>query len=341
MLYRLILKLRHRRYDRKSEESAVPSICIGNVTVGGTGKTPHCELLLRLLEQRAGVAVLSRGYKRKSKGFALVQTDGSASDFGDEPLQIKRKFPQRTVAVDEDRLEGCRKLKALGAKLVILDDAFQHRRLRATRNIVLVNYSRPVFEDRLLPFGRLRDLPERIFKADCIIVSKCPKDILDSEKAAFAFRLKLRDYNPATCRALTPEGKEILLLFSYIRYLEPQMAFPEGDRRYIYDKNILYINGIAKDPSLRKHLLQEHRIVEEFSFRDHHDFSRRDLQRIEKEACKYSVCALATTEKDAQRIIGKPWVSDALKKRLFIIPIEAVLSNEAEEKALEEIISLA
>lgn len=319
----------------------MPSICIGNVTVGGTGKTPHCELLLRLLAQRDDVAVLSRGYKRKSKGFALVQTEGLATDFGDEPLQIKRKFPHRLVAVDEDRLHGCSKLKELGARLIILDDAFQHRRLKADKSIVLINYSRPVFSDRLLPWGRLRDLPERIFKADCIIVSKCPKDISEEEKRAFAIKLKLKNYNPANCKALTPEGKEIVLLFSYIRYLEPQMVFPEGDRRYIYDRNILYINGIAKDSRLRRHLLQEHRIVKEFSFGDHHNFSRKDLQRIEKQASKYSVCALATTEKDAQRLIGNPYLSENLKKKFFMVPIEAALCSPAEENVLKGIVEAA
>ena len=187
--YYWALKLRHFLYDsglRKVHRSPVPTICIGNITVGGTGKTPHTEMLLRLLQSRPewegkNVAVLSRGYGRKSKGFRLIEADDPASMTGDEPLQIKRKFPDTTVAVDRDRMEGCRILAgddgcspdSIGHKadLIILDDAFQHRALDADFKIVLMDYGRPVYKDHLLPLGRLRDLPERTSKADIVIVT--------------------------------------------------------------------------------------------------------------------------------------------------------------------------
>ena len=180
MLYGLWLRIRHIAYNKgwkKSFRASTPTICVGNVTVGGTGKTPHVEMLLR----RLGVsdkwafrplAVLSRGYKRKSRGFQIVQPDSSASFAGDEPLQIARKFPGVTVAVDKDRVEGCKKLQ--GADLIILDDAFQYRRLIPGLSIVLMDYNRPVYEDKLLPWGRLRDLPSRMQEADIVIVTKCP-----------------------------------------------------------------------------------------------------------------------------------------------------------------------
>ena len=164
MLYRLILAIRHLAYNKgwkKSFKAEVPTICVGNITVGGTGKTPHTEMILRkLLESDrwgySNIAVLSRGYKRKSKGFQIVDRESTARFAGDEPLQIARKFPSVTVAVDKDRIHGCQQLKA---DIIVLDDAFQYRRLNPSLNIVLVDYNRPIFKDKLMPWGRLRDLP--------------------------------------------------------------------------------------------------------------------------------------------------------------------------------------
>ena len=337
MLYRLALRLRHHAFDtgrKKSVPSAIPSVCIGNVTVGGTGKTPHTEMLLRLLESREGVCVLSRGYGRRTKGFLKVDPDGSSAAYGDEPLQIARKFPERTVAVDADRAEGCGRLKEMGGKLVILDDAFQHRSLKADLNIVLVNYSRPVFDDRLLPFGRLRDLPERIFKADIIIVSKCPEDITEEEKCEFARKSHLTDYSSSECQAENPYGEKQILLFSTIKYLKPEMVFPEGDPRYIYSHKVMYLSGIAYDRRLHDHLLQNYRVLKSFEFADHHVFRKKELAGIEKELRKAKACPLVTTEKDAQRLRSLPFVSAYLKERTFMVPIQAVLTTETEKKLL-------
>ena len=154
MIYGLVLRIRHLLYNKgwkKSFSAPVPTVCVGNITVGGTGKTPHVELLLRLL-LAAGKqpAVLSRGYKRKLKGFQQVPADGTAALYGDEPVQIAHKFPEVPVAVDKDRVHGCDQLAAK-ASCIVLDDAFQYRRLQATLNVVLVDYNRPVFKDRLLP----------------------------------------------------------------------------------------------------------------------------------------------------------------------------------------------
>ena len=209
--YYMVLRLRDRYYSRTGRKAAgaeVPTLCIGNVTVGGTGKTPHVEMVLRLLQQHEewgarSLAVLSRGYGRDSTGFQQVIASGSAEAFGDEPLQIKKKFPGVTVAVDENRVEGCDLLvhpdKLAGrkyakkcwnrdfppAEYIILDDAFQYRKLKATRSVVLVDWSRPVHKDMLLPLGRLRDLPERIYDADVVIVTKCPAEMDHMAKVKF------------------------------------------------------------------------------------------------------------------------------------------------------------
>ena len=242
--YYLTLKIRHALYDkgiRKVHTPDVPTVCVGNITAGGTGKTPHTEMILRSLLRSDDwgmreIAVLSRGYKRRSKGFQQVDRRGTADFCGDEPLQIKKKFPGVTVAVDKDRIEGCRFLthpeelqtskKARRcenkdmrpADVIVLDDAFQFRALKASFNIVLVDWNRPIYKDKLLPFGRLRDLPERLFKADVVIVTKCPVYLEDWERADWLKPLGIKNFNPETCEGETKKGKKITVLFTSINY---------------------------------------------------------------------------------------------------------------------------
>ncbi len=280
MIYGLWLRLRHLAYNKgwkKSFKADVPTICVGNITVGGTGKTPHVEMLLRQLRvsDRWGfkpLAVLSRGYKRKSRGFQIVQPDSSASFAGDEPLQIARKFHGVTVAVDKNRVEGCRKLE--GADLIVLDDAFQYRRLTPSLSIVLVDYNRPVYEDRLLPYGRLRDLPSRLYKADIVIVTKCPPELDSWTRQEMRRKLNLK-----------PEQK---LFFTSIKYASPEPVFPV-----------------------------------------------RAMAAAVKET---PTACVMTTEKDAQRLREAKAVPDALKQRLFYLPIEAAFISEEDEKAFVEIL---
>ena len=375
LIYRQILKARARRW-RKAPGAAVPTVCVGNVTVGGTGKTPHTELILGLLQNsprwgNSQLAMLSRGYKRESRGFQIVGRDSTASFAGDEPLQIARKFPAVTVAVDKDRVEGCARL-ACGARqvssegarqvssegarqaatlrpadIIVLDDAFQYNKLHASLNIVLVDWSRPVFEDTLLPFGRLRDLPKRIFDADIIIVTKCPNGIDAGEKAAFAEKLRLHDYSgdgldadglpvegsvPAvgSCKAVTPSGKEVSLLFSGIAYLPLEPVYPEGNMRFAYSHKVVLFSGIANDAPLRAKLSDDYTIVDALSFPDHHKYSRADISRIASAVRACPTAALVTTEKDAQRVLDCPSVPAEIRERLFILPIHAVLSTGTE-----------
>ena len=219
--YYLTLKIRHALYDHgvfKVHTCKAPTICVGNIAAGGTGKTPHTEMILRTLLasekwKDKHIAVLSRGHKRKSSGFQQILTDDSATFAGDEPLQIKRKFPKITVAVDRTRVEGCdfllhpEKLSTLkkarkcvhkdlqSPDLIVLDDAFQYRSLQASFNIVLVDYNRPPCNDCLLPFGRLRDLPERLLHANIIIVSKCPTFMENWEKVEWVKSLGITGYD--------------------------------------------------------------------------------------------------------------------------------------------------
>lgn len=334
LVYKQILKARGRRW-RNAPGVAVPTVCVGNVTVGGTGKTPHTELILSLLQEsdRWGnrqLAVLSRGYKRKSRGFQYVELDSTAAFAGDEPLQVKRKFPAVTVAVEKDRVKGCEKLVSDGAELVVLDDAFQFNRLHASLNIVLVDWNRPVFEDHLLPFGRLRDLPSRIFEGDIIIVSKCPRGLDNQEKASFAEKLRLQGYDADSCIAVAPSGRKITLLFSYTEYCQLEPVFPEADARYAYSKTAATITGIANDRPMRAWLSDSYKLVEGLSYPDHHRFSRADLREMAAAVRRFPTSAFVTTEKDAQRLRDCASVPAALRERLFVLPIKAELSNETE-----------
>lgn len=356
--YWLTLKLRHFFYDsglKKVSKADVPTICIGNITVGGTGKTPHTEMLLRTLlqdEEWGGknIAVLSRGYKRKTKGFQQVTSDGSAIAYGDEPLQIKKKFPAVTVAVDSSRVEGCDFLvypekletskkgrkcidKNLAASdLIILDDAFQHRALKPTLSIVLVDYNRPVFNDHLLPFGKLRDLPGRIAAADIVIVSKCPNEVNAWDKCTWAENLGIRNFDASSCSGTRRNGKKQHLFFSTITYDTAEAIFPEGNPRYIYTNRLILFSGIANDAPLLSYLSSNYKIVRHFRFPDHHKFSKGDMNTIASAAREFPTAVIMTTEKDCQRVRDCHKIKEELKQRMFYSPIKTVFLTENEQE---------
>ena len=348
MIYHLALRLRHAMYDHgfllKSVQAEVPTLCVGNITVGGTGKTPHTEMILDLLQRSAdwgqkNLAVLSRGYKRRSKGFRVVPADGSALEFGDEPLQMKRKNPFVTVAVDKKRVRGCELLvhpdripdqPHPAADLIILDDAFQYRRLRPTASIVLIDYGRPVFRDSLLPFGRLRDLRERLRAAFILIVSKCPFYMDEAERRGWAESLGMSDYDPVTCEGRTSGGRTQYLFFTCVRYCEPDALYPEaGNPRFLYSKRAILFTGIADDTPLRRYLSDKYQIIGRHAFPDHHKYSSADIRLLETASRKAPTAAMITTEKDAQRLRDVKKMPSLLQERLFEVPIKAdFLSDE-------------
>ena len=345
MIYRLILALRHLAYDKgwkKTFKAPVPTICVGNITVGGTGKTPHTEMILRkLLEHgRENLAVLSLGYKRKSKGFQLAGADATARLVGDEPLQIARKFTTVTVAVDKNRVHGCQLLtsgtgvfpeaekmadasgKTPVPSVIILDDAFQYRKLEATLNIVLVDYNRPVFEDKLLPWGNLRDLPSQLRRAQVVIVSKCPAELDPVERGEWRTRLKLTEQQD--------------LFFTTIGYGQPKPVFPEADPHYLYSKRLVLISGIANNTPLRMYLSDTYQIVQRLEYPDHHRFRAGDIRAIASAVKANPTACLMTTEKDAQRLRESKNVPDSIRQRLFYMPIQAQFLSQEDDAAFTE-----
>lgn len=363
--YWLTLKVRHFMYDKglkKVYDPEVPTICVGNVTVGGTGKTPHTEMLIRTLTQDVdwgakSIAVLSRGYKRKTKGFQQVVAEGTAKEFGDEPLQIKRKFPYVTVAVDKSRREGCGFLtdpdkvqtskKARRcihkdfpkADLIILDDAFQHRAVKPSVSIVLVDYNRPVFKDHLMPLGRLRDLPERIAAADIVIVSKCPSYMDAWERSKWAEALGLSMFDSSECSGIRRNGKKQHLFFTTVGYDTARPVFPEGDQRYIYTQRLILFSGIADDKPLRMFLSGNYKIVRHMEFSDHHKFTRTDISSINSAAKAFPTSVVMTTEKDCQRLRDCTSVPDNLKQRLFYTPIKVGFFSTHDQEKFASIVN--
>lgn len=325
MIYRIILKCRHSLYDsgrKKSYRFDVPVISVGNITVGGTGKTPHSELLIRLLKEQYKIALISRGYKRNTKGFREVSVDDSFLSVGDEPLQIKRKFPDITVVVDASRKRAIDTLLALPDEkkptLIILDDAFQHRRIIPALSIVLVDHSRPIFEDSLLPFGRLRDLPSQIKRADMVIVTKVPDYLEVGERGMWRDRLRLSNSQP--------------LLFSKISYGQPTALFPESvDNRYLYSKTAVLFTGIANDFPLRNHLVGQYKLKSIIRFSDHHEFSSSEVRQIDYISKCNATSVVLTTEKDAQRLLQHKDLTENLKSKLFYIPIESEIIPDTTE----------
>ena len=325
--YWLTLKLRDALYKKgtlKSVTPDTPTVCVGNITVGGTGKTPHTEMILRMLQDNGfgRTAMLSRGYGRRGKGFRIVEADDSARLCGDEPLQVKKNVPDALVAVCRNRLDGCAQLREQ-ADVIVLDDAFQHRKLKAKINIVLVDSHRLVTEDRLLPFGRLRDLPGRLHDADAVIVSKCPAEMEAQEQEAFIRRLGLEDNKDR-------------VFFTTVSYGDSGPVFPEGDRHFLYSGKAILVTGIANDTPLRQHLSDSYRFVERFHFPDHHRFTDGDIARVSEVSRRHPTAVVVTTQKDAQRMLDKKKVPDLLKTRTFYAPIKAEFVSGEQENAFRE-----
>lgn len=328
-IYRLGVAGRNLLFDwgvKRSRTFPLPVICVGNLTVGGTGKTPHTEYLIRLLSERLQVAVLSRGYKRKSKGFVLADAETTVAEIGDEPFQMAHKFPEIYVAVDHDRCHGIERLidgrTAPGTAVVLLDDAFQHRYVKAGLNILLIDYHRPVFQDKLLPEGRLREPVSGKKRAQIIIVSKCPSCMTEAEREVWRKDLKLD---------LSQQ-----LYFTTFTYglLQPLfITCPERSLNELRSEDqVLLVTGIASPKSVVETLECYCRVIP-VTFPDHHNFSAPDLQRIEQAyRCLPSGSTIVTTEKDAVRLmVLSSLIADDVKKHLFVLPVAvSFLGNEQE-----------
>jgi tetraacyldisaccharide 4'-kinase len=327
LLYGFVVWLRNRLYDAGFMSSVsfdIPVIAVGNLSVGGTGKTPHIEYLIRLLQYEYKVATMSRGYKRKTRGFLLADAASNAVKIGDEPMQYYLKFPELVVSVAEDRMTGIPSLlmRRPEVELVLLDDAYQHRSVKAGLNILITDFSRPFYADYILPYGRLRESRTAYQRADIIVVSKCPQQLSAIDAEQMRSRI-----NPS------PHQK---VFFSTIQYGAAYHFF-EHTAADFSGKNVLLIAGIARPEPLVAHLGQVAQKVHLLAYPDHHFFTERNFEEIKDTVKNWDQdCVIVTTEKDATRLHLRPELLRSIPVPIVVLPIEVriLLGQQNEFDAL-------
>ena len=337
--YGLGVKLRNTMFEigvLKSRSFKVPIISVGNITVGGTGKTPHVEYLAEMLKDQFKVAVLSRGYKRKSRGFVLAEEDTPMPQIGDEPYQMKQKFPSVTVAVDGNRCHGIERLiqqEDNSPDIILLDDAFQHRYVKPGINILLVDYHRLIIYDKLLPAGRLREPLQGKDRADIVIVTKCPKELKPMEYRVITKAMKLYPYQN--------------LFFTTLDYGTLKPLFPTltdttavSALSDLHDSHILLLTGIASPKQMVHDLSPRVAELSPLTFSDHHQFTPKDITAINDAfASLPSPKWIITTEKDATRLQNVEGLSDNVKGHLLVLPVRICFMQEQDHIFNQQIIS--
>jgi tetraacyldisaccharide 4'-kinase len=336
LIYGFIIYIRNRLFDYKifkSNQFNIPLISVGNITVGGTGKTPHIEYLIKILESEFNIATLSRGYKRKTKGFVLSTSDSTDREIGDEPRQIKQKFPNINVAVDADRTNGINQLlkKTKDLDIILLDDAYQHRKVHANLSILLIDYSRPIDKDFILPFGNLREQAFEKKRANIIIITKSPKNLKPIERR-FIFN-KLESYPFQHVFFTTFDYGELCSVYNFGEKSTNQDAYS--------DYNILLITGIANPKPLKEHILENiSKKIHELEYSDHYNFKESDFKRIEQKfnSINSDKKIIITTEKDAMRLQKFSNIANNLKDSFFYIPIQVEFLNDRTNNFNQQII---
>ncbi len=311
--------LKQKRFD-------VPVVSVGNIAVGGTGKTPHVEYIISALSPYYRIGVLSRGYKRKTHGFIMARDTLTSRDLGDEPYQIFLKFGSTVrLAVCESRRKGIAELLRIAPdiNLILLDDAFQHRWVKPKVNIVLIDYNRPPWTDHLLPLGRLREPMKRILDADMVVVTKCPDDIKPIEQKLVKQKL---DLFPQT-----------QLFFSNIKYGELQHVFPAEqpvpDLQWLKPTDlVLGLTGIANPRNFVRYLRNSPAQVKVIHYRDHHDYTRDDFRYImsKLDELQGDRKIIVTTEKDAVRMLNNPYFPLDRRDIIYYVPIQVGFLNNID-----------
>ncbi|GAB4135605.1 MAG: tetraacyldisaccharide 4'-kinase [Bacteroidia bacterium] len=340
LLYGLAVWLRNKLYDkgyfRSVTFSDIALIGVGNLSAGGTGKTPHVEYLIRLLSPQFKTATLSRGYGRRTSGFLLAQSGSTTRDIGDEPMQFRNRFPADIpVAVDGNRVRGVKKLKELFPELdtIVLDDVFQHRGIKPGLQIMLTDYSNLFYQDFLLPTGMLRESRKGAQRADIIIVTKTPELFSPLERKRI-----LKEMNPLSTQQV---------YFSYIRYgdflpLDPSKSHETIEKDLLFELNpgVILLTGIANAHSLEYYLKSKINTVVPCAFNDHHEYTAADIRRLQEVFNEVSseTKIILTTEKDAMRL-RKPELKEMLDLLpVYYVPIEVAFHDKDEQEFNEQIL---
>lgn len=330
-IYRSVIAVRHRLFDAgilKSRRYDVPIICIGNITVGGTGKTPFVEMLISHFGKSYNVAMLSRGYGRRTRGYLEVQPNMPCSKCGDEPKQVKIKFPDTVVVVCESRTEGIETImrRHPEVNLIVMDDGFQHRYVEAKVNIVLIDSTRPLHEDRMLPLGRLRDLPSQLHRAAFVCMTKCP-----SNMTAISQRIERKNLNlyPYQCLYFTRVvNGELQPIFAHDTAGQPVRA----------GSPVIAMAAIANPEPFVAGLDSRYDVVDKIIFRDHHTYRVVDLDRM-KQALDAAPpdTVIVTTEKDAVKLTSARKIPPEIRSRLYYMPIRISFVDNSKEDFLQKL----
>ena len=333
LLYGIVTEVRNRMFDwgvLKQHSFDLPVISIGNLAVGGTGKTPHTEFLIRQLSEKFKTAVLSRGYRRETKGFVLADESITAQSIGDEPFQLFSKLPDVAVAVDEKRVRGIENLLKTkpDIQVIMLDDAFQHRHVRPGLSILLTDYANLYTDDFMLPYGTLREYRKNSKRADMVVITKCPEETQPDECKSIAAKL-----------ALKPHQK---LFFSTFKYGQIYPVLPEVIRKPMpeirSETAVLLFTGIVKPELMLNWLKKNTQKVKTRFYPDHHHFDKKDIAEIEKDFIDLQGDKLIlTTEKDAARLKSNPHLTDKMKKNLYALPLEVKILNNEQDRFIQKI----
>lgn len=330
-LYSIVLSIRHKLYDwsvLKSARFDYPIIGIGNLNLGGSGKTPTVEYLINMLHEHYHIATLSRGYGRKTKGFRRADSQSTYETIGDEPLQYFHKFQGVQVVVDEDRVDGVKRLISdkNAPELILLDDAFQHRRLKAGLNILLTEYQHLYCDDFLFPAGTLRDVKSAARRADIIVVSKSPKALDESKKQQII-------------KKLSPK-KHQKVFFSTLEYTPLQPLNEAAGQTSVENvDSVLVFCGIANPKPFVEELKKRHKNVDFLHFADHHAYTENDIKKILKrfEELPGEKKIIVTTEKDVARLTNSPYLCQFEAAPLYDLPVGVRFYEE--DKFNEEILN--
>ncbi|HTE30733.1 MAG TPA: tetraacyldisaccharide 4'-kinase [Chryseolinea sp.] len=320
VIYNIITTVRNRLYDQGTKASVkfdLPVISVGNLSAGGTGKTPLTEYLIRLLSKDHEVATLSRGYGRATKGFYIANPTDTAKTLGDEPYQFYAKYGDRiVVTVGEERAFAIPNIIQEHPKtdIILLDDAYQHRSVRPSLSILLTEYYRPFYDDFLLPAGRLRESKAGANRADMVVVTKCPEELSDEEM--IEIEKSIRKY------------VEKPVFFTHIRYGHP---VPYSRQDKIMKEKVIVVTGISNPKPFLHYVSQNFSVVKKLDFRDHHDFSRKDVEKLQRYLRQYPDASILTTEKDKVKLASAEFEAFTTGMSLFYVPIEVKFNKNGRD----------
>ena len=334
-LYGAGVRIRNFLYDTGmlgSEKFDIPIICVGNITVGGTGKTPTTEMIVDSLYDECRVAVLSRGYGRRTKGYREVAVTDSYRDTGDEPLQIKIKFPEAVVVVCENRVEGIHRIREEhpDVAVIVMDDGFQHRRVTPWVNVIVIDSTRPVQNDSMLPYGQLRDSMSSLSRANYFIVTKCSDDMPPIARRVMRTVLLRAAYQ----RIYFMRHESLPLQRVFPDDPECDDSIPEPSRN---EDEVIAMCGIGNPAVFIEGIRKRYNLVDAISFDDHHVYRIGDLRKIAAKLNEHPAACVVTTEKDAVKLFNSGKIPPALRERLFYQPVRLAYIEDSDKDFLKNL----